>query len=79
LGITGIRDMEFSTDVETWLQRKADGRCPLRVEVSVYPERLDEAIAQVLATGQAPATDKPGPSRVAMGPLKVIVDGSMST
>ncbi|GAE76049.1 exoenzymes regulatory protein AepA [Cutibacterium acnes JCM 18918] len=45
----------------------------------MYPERLDEAIAQVLATGQAPATDKPGPSRVAMGPLKVIVDGSMST
>ena len=79
LGITGIRDMEFSTDVETWLQREADGRCPLRVEVSVYPERLDEAIAQGLATGQAPVTDKPGPSRVAMGPLKVIVDGSMST
>ena len=79
LGITGIRDMEFNTDVETWLRREADGRCPLRVEVSVYPERLDEAIAQRLATGQSPVTDKPGPSRVAMGPLKVIVDGSMST
>ncbi|MSS45712.1 amidohydrolase family protein [Cutibacterium sp. WCA-380-WT-3A] len=79
LGITGIRDMEFNTDVSTWLQREADGRCPLRVEVSVYPERLDAALRQGLATGQSPITDKPGPSRVAMGPLKVIVDGSMST
>lgn len=79
LGVVGIRDMEFDTDVETWLRREADGRCPLRVEVSVYPERLDEAIAQGLATGQSPITEKPGPSRVAMGPLKVIVDGSMST
>ncbi|MDO4411752.1 amidohydrolase [Cutibacterium sp.] len=79
LGIIGIRDMEFDTTVETWLRREADGRCPVRVEVSVYPERLEEAIAQGLATGQSPITHKPGPSRVSMGPLKVIVDGSMST
>lgn len=78
-GIVGIRDMEFDTDMETWLRREADGRCLQHVEVSVYPEHLDRALENGLATGKSPLTEKPGPSRVAMGPLKVILDGSMST
>jgi predicted amidohydrolase YtcJ len=74
-GVVGIRDMEFDSDIETWLRREATGCCHHRVEVAVYPDRLDEAVARGLATGRAAA---PG-SLVAMGPLKVIVDGSMST
>ncbi|WP_114046241.1 amidohydrolase family protein [Acidipropionibacterium virtanenii] len=74
-GVVGIRDMEFSSSVDVWTARRSAGGCPMRVEVSVYPDRLDEAVDRGLRTGR-PAT--PG-SLVTMGPLKIIVDGSMST
>lgn len=79
-GIVGIRDMEFSTDIDTWLRREESRRCLHRVDVAVYPERLDEAVAAGLRTGQKPSPCRPdGRTRVAMGPLKIISDGSMST
>lgn len=74
-GVVGVRDMEFDTDIDTWLRREAAGRCHHRVEVAVYPDRLDEAVGRGLASGM-PAAPR---SLVAMGPLKVIADGSMST
>lgn len=80
-GVVGIGDMEFSSDVDVWLAREQAGRCPMRVQVAVYPDRLDEAIGRGLATGQC-AAEEPGSgpeSLVAMGPLKIISDGSVST
>lgn len=74
-GVVGIRDMEFSSDIDVWLARQRAGRCPMRVQVAVYPDRLEEAIGRGLASGECA---EPG-SMVAMGPLKIIVDGSIST
>lgn len=74
-GVVGVRDMEYDVDVDTWLARERAGRLHHRVEVAVYPDRLDEAIARGLPSGRQAAQA----SLVAMGPLKVIADGSMST
>lgn len=74
-GVVGIRDMEFSSSIDVWLARQRGGRCPMRVQVAVYPDRIEEAIRRGLATEECA---EPG-SMVAMGPLKIIVDGSIST
>ncbi len=74
-GVVGIRDMEFSSSTDLWLARQAAGRCPMWVQVAVYPARLQEASGRHLATGQSAAAG----SMVEMGPLKIIVDGSISS
>lgn len=74
-GVVGVIDFENDDNLRLWPQRTAAGVDSLRVEASVWPERLDAAIAAGLKTGD-PLDDS---GLLSMGPLKVIVDGSLNT
>lgn len=74
-GIVGIVDFEMTWNRDAWLRRITAGFDSLRVEAGVYPQDLDRAIAEGMHTGQA--LDGGGLLRV--GPLKVLIDGSLNT
>ncbi|MFL1380037.1 amidohydrolase [Nocardiopsis protaetiae] len=74
-GVVGIVEFENTDNLRLWPQRVERGVDALRVEVSVWPERLEGAIAAGVRTGDA--LDSRG--LVTMGPLKVVVDGSLNT
>lgn len=74
-GVVGIVEFENTDNLTLWPARVADGVDSLRVETSVWPHRLDAAIAQGVQTGDV--LDDRG--LVRMGPLKVVVDGSLNT
>ena len=74
-GVVGVVDFENDDNLTLWPQRTAAGVNDLRVEASVWPERLNAAIAAGVKTGDP--LDSSG--LVTMGPLKVIVDGSLNT
>lgn len=75
-GIVGIVDMERPWSLDAWRRRIAGGNRSLRVVSAVWPERLADAIAQRLHTGDE-VDRSDGLLRV--GPLKVITDGSLNT
>lgn len=74
-GVVGIVDFENTDNLAEWPERVAAGVDRLRVEASVWPDRLEGAIQAGLRTGD------PLESRglVTMGHLKVVVDGSLNT
>jgi len=74
-GIVGIVDYENVPNFLEWPERVAAGVRSLRVEGSVWPDRLEEAIAAGHRTGDP--LDHHG--LVTMGRLKVVVDGSLNT
>ncbi|TQM95988.1 hypothetical protein FB476_0841 [Ornithinimicrobium humiphilum] len=75
-GIVGIVDLEFGRPWEQWRARTAGSTPPLRVRTGVYPEGLDDVLAAGARTGDpVRATD----GLVALGPFKVITDGSLNT
>jgi predicted amidohydrolase YtcJ len=74
-GVVGIVDFEVTDNIAEWPERVASGIDSLRVEASVWPERLEAAIARGLRTGDV--LDPSG--LVTMGRLKVVVDGSLNT
>ena len=74
-GVVGIVDFEVTDNIAEWPERVAAGVDSLRVEASVWPERLDAVITRGLRTGQP--IDPSG--LVTMGRLKVVVDGSLNT
>ncbi|MEV0308113.1 amidohydrolase [Nonomuraea fuscirosea] len=74
-GVVGIVDFEHADNVRLWPERVAEGVTSLRVEASIWPDRLDDALARGLRTG-APL-DPAG--LVTVGRLKVVVDGSLNT
>ncbi len=74
-GVVGIVEFENQDNATIWPDRVTAGVDSLRVEGSVWPERLDEAIARGLRTG-----DRLGESGlVTFGRLKIVVDGSLNT
>jgi predicted amidohydrolase YtcJ len=74
-GVVGIVDFENTDNASNWPARVAAGVTALRVETSVWPDRLDDAIARGLRTG-----DRLDPSGIiTMGRLKIVVDGSLNT
>ncbi|PRY70089.1 hypothetical protein B0I08_101214 [Glaciihabitans tibetensis] len=76
-GIVGIVDYEMTWNVDNWVRRVAAGTTSLRVDLSVYTEHLDRAIALGLRTGApfaAADTDL-----LTFGGFKVITDGSLNT
>ncbi len=75
-GVVGIGDMEWDANEITWPRRWESGLRSLRVRTAVYPERLDAAVAAGLRTRDCLV---PESDRLAMGPLKVITDGSLNT
>ncbi|GAA0922982.1 amidohydrolase [Pseudonocardia zijingensis] len=74
-GIVGIVEFENTDNLTLWPERVAAGVDNLRVEASVWPHRLDDAIARGLRTGD-PVEPR---GLVTMGRLKVVVDGSLNT
>lgn len=75
-GVVGITDLEAPWPLDTWLRRVDRGTRSLRVSCGVWPALLDEAIAGGLRTGDVVAGSD---HLVAMGPFKVITDGSLNT
>jgi hypothetical protein len=75
-GVVGVVDFEMPDIGATWLRRISAGNKALRVVCSVWPSRLDEAVRRDIGTGAS----LPGAGGLAtMGPLKVIIDGSLNT
>jgi predicted amidohydrolase YtcJ len=74
-GVVGIVDFEWPDVGPCWQHRIAAGLTALRVRCSVWPQRLDAAIGRGLRTGDP--LDAVG--LATMGPLKVIIDGSLNT
>ena len=75
-GVVGIVDMERPWSLDAWRRRIASGDRSLRVASSVWPERLDDAIARQLHSGDV--VDGTG-GLLTVGPLKIIIDGSLNT
>lgn len=74
-GVTGIVDLDMAWNADAWARRVAAGFDAVRVAFGVYPDFLERAVAEGLATGDA--LDPLGLIRV--GSLKVITDGSLGT
>jgi len=74
-GVVGVVEYENSDNVGEWRERTAAGVDALRVEVAVWHDRLEQAIAERLRTGDP--VDEAG--LVRFGSLKVVVDGSLNT
>jgi predicted amidohydrolase YtcJ len=74
-GVVGIVEFENQDNATIWPERVASGVDSLRVEGSVWPERLEEAIERGLRTGD-PLGDG---GLVSFGRLKIVVDGSLNT
>ncbi len=72
-GVVGVVDLEMRWSHDDWARRVARGFDALRVEFGVYPQHLDRAIALGLRSAA------PVAGTVAVGPLKVITDGSLNT
>jgi predicted amidohydrolase YtcJ len=74
-GVVGIVDFEMAWNRDSWIRREAAGFDSLRVEVGVYAEHLERAADLGLRTGQA----FPGSGLLRVGPVKVLIDGSLNT
>lgn len=74
-GVVGVVDFENTDLLSRWPELVAAGADQLRIEASVWPDRLEAAIAAGRRSGDA--LDDAGLVRV--GPLKVVVDGSLNT
>jgi predicted amidohydrolase YtcJ len=74
-GIVGVVEFENQDNATIWPERVAAGVDSLRVEGSVWPDRLEEAIGRGLRTGDV--LDETG--IVTFGRLKIVVDGSLNT
>lgn len=75
-GVVGVVDLEMRWNVSDWTRRVSGGTRSLRVETGVYRDHLDRAVAEGLRTGDELAG---GEGLVRMGPLKVLIDGSLNT
>lgn len=71
-GVVGVTSFEME-DPAHWIRRVANGFDTLRINASVYPDRLSQAIEAGWKTGDTIA------GKVTMGFLKVISDGAINT
>ena len=79
-GVVGVVEYEHADNLTDWPARVAAGVDLLRVEAAVWPDRLDQAIAAGVRTGDplgVAGSEHAG--LVRMGRLKVVVDGSLNT
>ncbi|MCJ1700037.1 amidohydrolase family protein [Rathayibacter festucae] len=75
-GVVGVVDLEMRWNAGDWTRRIAGGARSLRVDIGVYRDHLDRAIAEGLRTGDEV---EGGEGLLRMGPLKVLIDGSLNT
>ncbi|MGO1775782.1 MAG: amidohydrolase, partial [Agrococcus casei] len=74
-GVVGVVDYENVMGVDEWADRVSQGVTSLRVDASIWPDKLEQIIERGLRTGDP--VDPEG--LVRMGRLKVVVDGSLNT
>lgn len=72
-GVVGIVDFEMADNLGDWARRAAAGDLPVQVECSIPRDRIEDAIASGLRTGDEIA---PG---VRVGPVKLFLDGSLTS
>ncbi len=72
-GVVGVVDMEMDYALDAWRRRASRATLALRVEAATYPADLERLVAEGWRTGDDVA------DRLRVGPLKVILDGSMSS
>ncbi|WP_255948038.1 amidohydrolase [Streptomyces odontomachi] len=75
-GVTHIVDFEYADNARDWTRRCGAGPLATRVTAAIYPDYLEDAIAQGRRTGDV-LPDTGG--MVTVGPLKLFVDGSLNT
>ncbi|PPI07583.1 amidohydrolase [Rathayibacter sp. AY1B8] len=75
-GVVGVVDLEMRWNAGDWTRRVDGGTRSLRVDTGVYRDHLDRALAEGLRTGDE--LDG-GDGLLRMGPLKVLIDGSLNT
>jgi predicted amidohydrolase YtcJ len=75
-GVVGIVDFEMRWNHSVWSRRFSAGFDGLRVEFGIYPQHLEQAIAEGLRTD---AVVEGTGGLLSVGPLKVITDGSLNT
>lgn len=76
-GVVGVVDYEFEPGFRRWPERFAEAGV-VRVQTSVYPDDLADAIATGVRSGDVLAS-RDGVAMLTMGSLKVISDGSLNT
>lgn len=75
-GLVGLRDFEFADNLTSWERRRAAGGVGLRIDAGIIAELLTAGRSRGLHTGEAlRGTD----GLITMGPLKVLIDGSLNT
>lgn len=75
-GVTAVVDFEFTDTLAVWRRRARSGPLPTRVVAAIHRPRLDEVLAAGVRTGDVvDGTD----GLVAVGPCKVLLDGSLNT
>ena len=74
-GVTGVVDFEFADNRSVWDRRLSAGSPAVRVDTTVWPQWLDEALGRGDRTGDVSALS----DLIRRGPLKVMLDGSLNT
>ncbi|MBY4040030.1 amidohydrolase family protein [Rhodococcus fascians] len=74
-GVTGVVDFEFADNRTVWNRRLSAGSPAVRVDTTVWPQWLDEALDRGERTGDVSAVS----DMIRRGPLKVMLDGSLNT
>lgn len=74
-GVTGVVDFEFADNRTVWDRRLSAGSPAVRVDTTVWPQWLDEALDRGERTGDVSAVS----DMIRRGPLKVMLDGSLNT
>jgi predicted amidohydrolase YtcJ len=82
-GVVGVVDLEMAWNRDVWLRRMSAGFDALRVRFGVYPQHLDRALEEGLATGQPIDVQPIDGQRIdrllEVGPFKILTDGSLNT
>ena len=74
-GVTGVVDFEFADNRTVWDRRLSAGSPAVRIDTTVWPQWLDEALDRGERTGDVSAVS----DMIRRGPLKVMLDGSLNT
>ena len=75
LGVVGIVDLTMDWNIGHWQRRFSQGFRTLCVRAATYPQFLDRLVEEGFRGGQVLDEDK----LLAVGPLKVISDGALSS
>ncbi len=74
-GITAVTDFEYADNRAVWTRRSESAIPAVDVHFAVWPEWLEHELLLGAKTGDRLAVD----ARIALGPLKVMLDGSLNT